>query len=405
MTDVARNFAFPESDVSLEAQATILVSAHIAGLTRAIARALRKQGVNPALSDFLEAEHHRILGNHVAWCPEVGLARGFLNGERFSAAGAQLAILFSTLGIVTEWSALIEEETTFYVGGALVPLVGRVRGMRDGRGIKLTTNQSNDTTLHPSGGGRFSVLDQPTEYSPEDCRFEHSRLEDKYVMAVGGNLGAEDDSVDGSHHLFGLFAGAEADLAGYARDRIYTAYDLVDEVTPELSAYSRFLVRAFGAQPLHGGTHSSSSSTAYPGLILCTFPRSVDSLGETIVHEASHQYMNLLASVMPLAEKSEDAVYYSAIKGRKRTLRKHIIGYHAVANIVFFRRRLIQQLGSNALRRAELEKFEGFAVVMREELKGATGLTPVGRAFVDRLDEQLDNSVLGPAERAAAPAA
>src|SRR4030095_1007542 len=82
----------------------------------------------------------------------------------------------------------------------------------------------------------------------------------------------------------------------------------------------------------------SFSDQDRPGTIGASLPASALSIGETLVHEASHQMANIRKRLGPLDDGSDDRGYFSPVKQTERPVDAILIAYHAFANVVLFYR-------------------------------------------------------------------
>jgi HEXXH motif-containing protein len=82
----------------------------------------------------------------------------------------------------------------------------------------------------------------------------------------------------------------------------------------------------------------SGSSSDQPGMIHVSYTSNWASLGESLVHEASHQYLDVLTWLGPVDDGTDTNLYYSPIKKQARSLYRITLTYHAFANVLLFYR-------------------------------------------------------------------
>ena len=84
----------------------------------------------------------------------------------------------------------------------------------------------------------------------------------------------------------------------------------------------------------------SATDASQPGLVHMSDPGDPVILAEVLVHEAAHQYMNLLTRLGPVDDGSDAALYYSPVKKTGRPISAILTAYHAFGNVVKLYRRL-----------------------------------------------------------------
>jgi HEXXH motif-containing protein len=130
---------------------------------------------------------------------------------------------------------------------------------------------------------------------------------------------------------------------------------------------------------------------------LSTAPTQFDygfRVADALVHEASHQYANLVSLAFPLSNGTDSKLYYSALARRERPIDRVLFAFHAAGNIALFY--------ADALKggRSECAYNYKWAVEcansLREPIEQTTGLTDVGlgvyrplAAALDRMDPGL----------------
>jgi HEXXH motif-containing protein len=391
MTDVVANFAVPSHDTDLERQTAILVRAYAAATAKLIAR---RGGADPAMAPLVVAMIDATRGvaqPAMLWSPELGAARAHVRADRPDAAAAQFALLLLSTGNLQSFESELSTPTHFLCAGTSFTLDGRVAAEANENMIRLDTPTQKFTLRNHGAGWRLDPLPAAaTGARAATNPAPVSGSDGKYVMALASNPnivnGVEVDRGD----LLSALDPDGNDFAVFAAAQMAKAFKLIDSAAPRFSRYVRLLLRGIGAMPIGSVGRTSGSSTEYLGIFSCSLPAVTDWLAESLVHESAHQYHYVLDAALPMTRADDGKRYFSAIKGKPRTLGRQIIGYHAVANIVLFRRALIDVLGPTATLREELERFEGYANEMRRELDGGTTYTDEGRAFVVELNRNLD---------------
>lgn len=152
-------------------------------------------------------------------------------------------------------------------------------------------------------------------------------------------------------------------------------------------------IRAIAPVPYHDGLEPlSASSPDAPGMVLMSLSSDVSTLAATLVHEAHHQLLSDLESLVPLvapARAVPEERYFAPWRGDPRPLRSLLFGAHAFAGVTSFWQRRMAVTGGREHDRALFE----FALhrwqvrVALAALQKATNLTPVGAQVVTALVE------------------
>lgn len=402
MTDIARNFASPSNDDALLYQTTMLTSAYSASLARDIARRAEAASLpGEQFGALVDATRGGGLKRSEMWSPELGVARKLARRNNTSAAGAQFALLLASLGLEGRFRFEIEEPQELIIAGYRLVVSGGLTIQSNGFELVIRQEsghgQSTLIMSNDQGGKGWKIVDSSmaggmVSFSARaaiDC----GRPSEKYCVGVLSTMNDFTDQQMDEAEVVVLMDPNSSAFAQSASLNISRAYRLIDAVAPEFSAYVSHLLRGLAliSIPNTGDVRrQSGSSLNHPGLPTCTYPGEVDWLAETIVHEASHQYMQLLQRAFPLCTDDDKKQYYSSIKGMHRGLERQLVGYHAVVNMVRFRRALIANDGETSDRLEALGRFEKYAAEMRVELRGATGFTAEGQAFVSELYDVMD---------------
>jgi hypothetical protein len=161
--------------------------------------------------------------------------------------------------------------------------------------------------------------------------------------------------------------------------------------------YLRWILRVLRHVVLleHGpGRIRSGSSAEESGLIHMSFAPNWAFLAESLVHEASHQYMHALRWLGGLDDGSDATLYYSPIKRTGRSLSRIVLSYHAFANILLFYRLCRRHGVLNNQYIASNEPVVATQVKLLEEpLRKTTALTPIGLALCEPLMARLSQDV------------
>ena len=166
------------------------------------------------------------------------------------------------------------------------------------------------------------------------------------------------------------------------------ALDLLEEHLPH---YFDWIVRIIRrVVVLHAGPnvlHSGSPEHAYGTILISDNSRAL-SVAEMLVHESSHQYLELLNKLGPTVDPRHTELYYSPAKQCDRPLHKILLAYHAFANVMLFYRGVAEC----GLADSRLAKFQN---LLNDELRQLEqplldndAILPIGRALVEPLIER-----------------
>jgi len=166
------------------------------------------------------------------------------------------------------------------------------------------------------------------------------------------------------------------------------ALDLLEEHLPHyfdwvVRIIRRVAVLHFERNVLHSGNHEHQYGTIH-----ISDNSRVLSLAEMLIHEASHQYFELLNKLGPTVDPAHTELYYSPVKQCDRPLHKILLAYHAFANVMLFYRGVAEC----GLADSSSAKFQ---IVLNDELRQLEqplldndAILPIGRALVGPLIER-----------------
>ncbi|WP_369780687.1 HEXXH motif-containing putative peptide modification protein [Streptomyces sp. R33] len=167
---------------------------------------------------------------------------------------------------------------------------------------------------------------------------------------------------------------------------VESAFDLLKSFAPiYLDWVTKVVKYAVPLTPV-SGRDVSHSSNMRPATIAFSANRNPAALAETLVHEASHQYCNILRRLGRLDDGTDPTVYHSPLRDTGRPIGKILVAYHAVANI-FLWNRISMDAGA-----ADIDHFHQNAVtlprqlqVLDEALVATRSLTPLGKLLWEPL--------------------
>jgi HEXXH motif-containing protein len=138
------------------------------------------------------------------------------------------------------------------------------------------------------------------------------------------------------------------------------------------------------------GSPRSGASADWPGLVYLSAPHEPAALAELLVHEATHQYLHLASRVGPVDDGSDQATYWSPLKGTERPVSRLLAAYHAFGNVALLLRGFVEA-GVDQRGRAT-DRLAALLPALRtteDRLWRNPALTPAGRALLDPLAARL----------------
>lgn len=166
------------------------------------------------------------------------------------------------------------------------------------------------------------------------------------------------------------------------------ALDLLEEHLPHyfdwvVRIIRRVIVLHAGPNVLHSGSPENQHGT-----ILISDNSRALSVAEMLIHESSHQYLELLNKLGPTVDPGHTQLYYSPAKQCDRPLHKILLAYHAFANVMLFYRG-VAECGLADSRFAKFQNLLNDELRQLEQpLLDNDAILPIGRALVKPLIER-----------------
>lgn len=179
------------------------------------------------------------------------------------------------------------------------------------------------------------------------------------------------------------------DLEGIP-DEWKSAEVLLDTYAPPFLAWVADIVRT--VIPLDGsGTVMRSSTHPHRfSSVAISFQCRPIQIVEALVHEASHEYLQMADRASPLEDGTDPRSYYSPLRRALRPVGSILLAFHAVGNILLlYRQCLSKSYADDGYCAACAERHTKEAAEMREALVASPALTEAGRAIVTSLAAQL----------------
>jgi HEXXH motif-containing protein len=286
-------------------------------------------------------------------------------------AAACVALYLHLIGCAGEWSATYREPSRLGVGRFVIARASGHR-VRAGAGHLL---------LSP---GEEGVTATELVRTPEGWR----ALRGESLQVV--RLGALEFPLLSRGDLDLLVTGealrdVRADHEGVV-DEWTSAVALLQRYAPPFAAWVSDIVRS--VIPLEGSETIMRSSTERHrfSTVAISFRCRPVQIAEALVHESSHEYLQIAGMASPLENGTDPRAYDSPLRRALRPIGSILLAFHAVQNILlFYRECLSRGFEDDGYCAAWAVRHEKQAAQMREDLMHSRALTEAGRALVTSL--------------------
>lgn len=326
------------------------------------------------------------------WTPVFGDAHAALVAEEEDPGrlAASLALRLGECGVPGEWEASFGAPAALHVGRWLLPeaTAMRVSGDRDTMLVDLSTpeGQRKVELAHDAHGW---TTDVPLPSFPP---LEHSGLEANVADARILSPGAAARLLHGDAYDFDP---SESEVKPQWLSALEDAVGLLEAATPDYLRWVRTVLRTVVPLRARPGTFNSGSERFTPGVICLSDQAYRWPLAEMLVHESTHQYLNIICRLGPLDDGSDERLYFSPFRSKDRPIYFIVVAYHAFANVLLFYReaRRNGQLpaampDSEAFRDREGTLARQLAAI-EPVLDNAPSLTPFGSALWEPLRDRV----------------
>lgn len=327
-----------------------------------------------------------------AWSAEAGIAWKAARTDRLDLAALQLGLAYARLGAEGRVRGVFSERTRLFFEGYLLEAHGNTElvvmpeeitlHLEDGSKLvrwKRQGQQWRPNTVSSADGHPF------LNWSPV---LESDDSQTSYVIQPGYSVTSDGyklpDDMETLPYGMGSIAGDVNEI------RMAQQY-----LTRFASSYTGWVRNVSSGFLLCDNFNSdgtmSCSSLQLPGLILVGKGASAAQCGELLVHEASHQYLNIYGLLGGLVNGQDTELYYSPLKRSARPLDRVLYAAHAAVNMLLYYAETVKNGASS-------EDTEGHAAYLletvehtRAPLANSNGLTASGRAVYEATIAQLDS--------------
>ena len=166
------------------------------------------------------------------------------------------------------------------------------------------------------------------------------------------------------------------------------ALDLLEDHLPHYFDWVvRIIRRVIVLHAVPNVLHSGSPENQHGTILISDNSRAL-SVAEMLIHESSHQYLELLNKLGPTVDPGHTQLYYSPAKQCDRPLHKILLAYHAFANVMLFYRG-VAECGLADSRFAKFQNLLNDELRQLEQpLLDNDSILPIGRALVKPLIER-----------------
>jgi hypothetical protein len=168
---------------------------------------------------------------------------------------------------------------------------------------------------------------------------------------------------------------------GVLHAEVTQARRLLRRVAPAYAVWSEAVVRYVLPVEAREGQFASASARTAPGVVALSPGAGAVRVAESLVHEASHQYLFFAGRFARLVAARSVRLYYSPFVGRDRPLDKILLAFHAAANVVAFYWLLRDSEEWEPALAADLERVLDDCRVLDGHLLGNADVTAAGRAI------------------------
>lgn len=339
-------------------------------------------GLDALFSRLLDAD----LPFELAWSSALGNLYGAArrrDQERARRDAAAFALLAGAQGIPGEWELTFDRPTEFFWDDWVLPECDELGVVGDRMCARVNLSLRGERTqisFTRRADGRGWECDTPGQAVRLPSFGSGSRRLVLLPRSAALSSGFFGDDADAANAL--------ESFSTPVMETLTSALDLLEQHVPH---YFEWVVRIIqrvtvlhSAQDLlRSGSHENQHGTIHISDNL-----RVLSVAEMFVHEASHQYLELLRKLGPTVDPAHQELYYSPVKQCDRPLHKILLAYHAFANVMLFYREVTERGLTD-------DFFDNLRNVLADELRqleqpliGADAITPIGRALVEPLIER-----------------
>jgi hypothetical protein len=332
------------------------------------------------LIDFLnQACTHNNLSD-IAWEPALGGAYRAIQGTdnlEVDSIAVALALHLGVQGVKGQWEASLKRPLRLRWDQWLLPLADQIIVNCNHHQVHISTR-----LVHSQLAFTFKHIQQRWQVEDVECLPQFG-LDGCHITLLPRHALTLDDFDD-------LVATAVETIEPQTVAALQNTVELLRHHAPAYLPWVQRTVRnVFLIQP-RVKTIVSGSLDHYFGLIHITCYPELAAMAELLVHEASHQYFNLLCLLGPFDDGTDTTQYYSPAVRKSRPLSRIGIAYHAFANIlIFYRLCLDSGIIDNGYCARMIRRMTDEVRQLQEPLHNNPALTTIGRALCQPLIDRV----------------
>ena len=339
-----------------------------------------KNGLDDLFSSLLHADLPLELG----WSSDLGnLYKAVKSGDEDQAMknAVAFALMAGAKGFGAEWGLQLSNATKFFWDDWALPDCDKLRVISSDADATIKLSLDSEQTQVSF----VRRLDEWKCQTPAHAVRLPSFGSGRYPLVLLPRYAALDSGafpdVAYSASILETFSPALIEI-------LTQALDLLKEHLPQYFGWVVRIIRRVAVVHFERNVLYSGSHEHQYGTIHISDNSRVLSLAEMLIHEASHQYFELLNKLGPTVDPGHTELYYSPVKKCDRPLHKILFAYHAFANVMLFYRGVaecgladscsakFQNVLNDELRQLEQPLLENHAIL------------PIGRALVEPLIER-----------------
>ena len=344
------------------------------------AQVLSKNGLDDLFSSLLSAD----LPLELAWSSDLGnLYQATKLGDEDHAlkTAAAFALMAGARGFCGEWQLELSRPTKFFWDDWALPGCDKLTVINSDAdasiNLSLDSDQTQVTFVRSLDGWKCQTPARAVRL-PSFGSGRRRLVLFPRSAAIDSGLFRDVDFPDAALETF----------SPALIETLTRALDLLEEHLPHyfdwvVRIIRRVAVLHFEGNVLHSGNHEHQYGTIH-----ISDNARVLSVAEMLIHEASHQYFELLNKMGPTVDPNHTQLYYSPVTQCDRPLHKILLAYHAFANVMLFYRGVAEC----GLADSSSAKFQN---VLNDELSQleqplleSDAILPIGRALVEPLIER-----------------
>lgn len=356
-----------------------ICSAWSSGLLTAFLESSSEPSVPSCCVKIIHEWRDRCSSFQDAWCPQIGEVESSLAAQTPSTQtlAASLSIAALVSGTIGEFECDFGENHSLFWGKYAIPSADRIAASSDGnRAIVVVEREGVRSVIE------FALFEN--EWCTTQLPLAHTMLSNKRIALTSANILPAELLERPGVDRWPVFPAITPQLV----EHFDTAFDVMRCASPNYSQWVERVLRQIIPNEYVKGSSGSGSWSDLPGCVyMSVYPHPAE-LAETLIHEASHQYFNLISSVFAVDDGSDRQLYYSGAVKRERPIDRILIAYHAFANVELFYRDYLASGISDPFIHMQLDRTFQLVDQLEVPLRQTKSLTSCGQMLFEPLYER-----------------